>query len=128
MAVILFSESRLPGSDGAYTDQKIFLVEAGTLAAFVALAHDLGRTPDWVRVTQLANLDPDTGAPLAVQGYVLPAVSDVLVDGRFVWLVNDGVDPVDIDTAEELYFAAGNAGQNDALLMVEFGITHSAAK
>lgn len=128
MAVTLFSESRVPQSDGAYTDQKIFLVGAPTAPALVALAHDLGRTPDWVRVTQLANLDPDTGAPIAVQGYVLPAISDVLVDGRFVWLVNDGIDPVDIDPAEELYFAAGNEGQGDVMLMVEFGITHSVAK
>ena len=126
--VTLFSESRLPGSDGSYTDQKIFAVSRGGQPALVKVAHDLGRIPDWVRVERLATLDPDTGVPIVAQAYALPLIKDSLgPTGRFEWQHQASPGNV-VDLTKELFFAAAGDQNLEGLLMVEFGITHSQSK
>lgn len=124
MAVVLFSESRRANSDGSYTDQKVFKVEASTLAAIVNLGHDLERIPDWVRVTALALCVRD--APeVATPAYLDPVIeSSTGVDERFEWNDNGGT----VVLSDHIRFAAFNDTQFDAYFLVEFGITHSKTK
>lgn len=150
MAATVVFESRLPGSDGAYTDQKVVLVDHDTVLGWFLLEHDLGRIPDWVRVTKLTyglvNLDPWDGPAVAAGAHLEPAldIAASLVAGRLVWDAGltgnpDGrpdTMPAGHDLSTDLWFgAAGDetrvdpayTGQ-DAYYLVEFGMTHSKVK
>lgn len=153
MAATVVFESRLPGSDGAYTDQKVVLLDADTALGWFMLEHDLGRIPDWVRVTKLTyglvNLDPWDGPATAAGAHLEPAIDIAasLLTDRLVWDVGTGTPgtgrppemPAGHDLSTDLWFGAagdetippngdpGHTGQ-DAYYLVEVGITHSVSK
>jgi hypothetical protein len=150
MAVAVVFESRLAGSDGAYTDQKVVLVDADEDLDWFFLEHDLGRIPDWVRVTKLTyglviEAEAEWDGPASAAAAHLEPTLDVVASvaaGRLVW--DTGIDdggasgrPASVeDLATGIWFGAAgdvttveplHTGQ-DAYYLVEFGITHSVSK
>ena len=132
--VVQLAESRLPGSDGAYTDQKVIEVEANTALGWFSVLHDLGRIPDWVRITKLTYGVGGKSPSETPGAFLAPAIllAECISTGRLVW------DPGEVGNVEgrplsiaeldkELWFGAcGDRAPSKYL--VEFGITHSVPK
>lgn len=138
MAVNIFAQSRLPGSDGAYTDQVVVEVEDDTQLGWNLVPHDLGRIPDWVRVTRLTYGIPDASPEEGLPAHLEPAINVAAsgVAGRLVWdegtalpgTGRPGPMPANHDLSTDLWFGAEGNGRTTTKFLLEFGITHSVPK
>lgn len=135
MGLVQFAESRLPGSDGAYTDQKVIEVEPNTPLGWYVIEHDLGRIPDWVRVTKLTYGVPDASPAQPDFAHLEPAI-DLFqsgTGGRLFWDVGevgntDGRPTTLVEPEQRLWFGAEGDRVYPVKFLLEFGITHSTPK
>jgi hypothetical protein len=137
MGLIVYAQSRTPGSDGAYTDQVVIEIEAITLLGWYTIAHDLDRVPDWVRVTCLTFGVLQEGPSPTDEAHLEPAIDlfQCGMGGRLFWDLGevgntDGRPITVVDPTQELWFGAEHANRTGIPVkyLVEFGITHSGPK